>query len=48
MKQLRNLNDVIGMGNVEVGRIVPVQAMKKHSRSGGVAPLLLNFGTRYR
>jgi len=48
MKQLRNINDVIGMGNAEVGRLVPVQVMEIHSWSGGVAPLILHFGTRYR
>jgi len=30
MKQLRNMKDVIGMGNVEVGRLVRVQEIKTY------------------
>lgn len=47
------MKDVIGMGNVEVGRLVHVhvrvrvrvcvQAIKTYSRSGGTAPLILHF-----
>jgi len=42
------MKGVIGVGNVEVGRLVPARAMKTYSRRGGIAPLFLHFSTRYR
>jgi hypothetical protein len=38
------------MSNIHVkkGKVVPVQAMKKYRRKGGIDPFFLNLSTRWR